>query len=170
MIRLRDKVYADLKAELDSAGIREIAYEDLKNGDKTYIQGYYKEKIRPLLSPQIIDRCHPFPHLKNKNLYAAALLKDRDNDRTLLGIVGMPESVPPILFLPGRNTEFVRTEDVLLSHLRKIFRIYKIDSSVWNCRVKPWTGTDAAGNAQTVIKSVLYLHLSAEDRLRISSQ
>ena len=78
-----------------------------------------------------------FSHLKNKNLYAAALLKDRDNDRTLLGIVGMPESVPPILFLPGRNTEFVRTEDVLLSHLRKIFRIYKIDSSVWNCRVKP---------------------------------
>lgn len=127
MICQRDRIYTGLCHELETAGVRDIPYSQLKDGDKAYIQGYYKENIRPLLSPQIIDRSHPFPHLKNKALYAAALLKDRENNRTLLGIAGVPDSVPPILFLPGRSTEFVRTEDILQSHLRKIFKIYKVE-------------------------------------------
>ena len=129
MICQRDQIYADLCRELAKAGVRNIPYNQLKDEDKTFIQGYYKENIRPLLSPQIIDRSHPFPHLKNKAIYAAALLKDRENNRTLLGIAGVPDTVPPILFLPGRNTEFVRTEDILQSHLRKIFKIYKVEES-----------------------------------------
>lgn len=73
---------------------------------------------------QIIDRSHPFPHLRNKGLYAAAMLSGRD--RTLLGIVEVPESLPPIILLPGENAQYVRTEEVILSQLRKIFKAYHI--------------------------------------------
>ena len=41
--------------------------------DKTHIQAYYQQKIRPLLAPQIIDRNHPFPHLKNKALHLSLI-------------------------------------------------------------------------------------------------
>ena len=129
LIRQRDSIYHDLCRELEAAGVRNLSYHQLKDSNKAYIQGYYRENIRPLLSPQIIDRSHPFPHLKNKALYAAALLRDRENNRTLLGIAGVPDSIPPILFLPGRSTEFVRTEDIIQTHLRKIFKIYKIEES-----------------------------------------
>lgn len=47
-------------------------------------------------------------------------------DRTLLGIVEVPESLPPIILLPGENAQYVRTEEVILSQLRKIFKAYHI--------------------------------------------
>ena len=74
LIRRRDDIYRDLMNELDNAGVTEAAYDTLTTAQKEYVQEYYKENIRPLLSPQVIDRSHPFPHLKNKALYAAALL------------------------------------------------------------------------------------------------
>ena len=121
LIRLRDAIFAKVMSELSLYDVRDIPYEELQGQDKTHIQAYYQQKIRPLLAPQIIDRNHPFPHLKNKALHAAALLRDRD--RTFLGIVSVPDSVPPILFLPGSKTRFVRTESVLLAHLRKLVKI-----------------------------------------------
>ena len=39
----------------------------------------------------------------------------RDGDRTLLGIVEVPESLPPIILLPGENAQYVRTEEVILA-------------------------------------------------------
>ena len=66
LIQRRDDIYRALMEELDNAGVAEAAYETLTAAQKEYVQEYYKENIRPLLSPQVIDRSHPFPHLKNK--------------------------------------------------------------------------------------------------------
>ena len=74
LIQRRDDIYRTLMNELDNAGVTEASYDTLTAAQKVYVQDYYKENIRPLLSPQVIDRSHPFPHLKNKALYAAALL------------------------------------------------------------------------------------------------
>ncbi len=124
LIRLRDSVYAEVCGELARNGVSAVPYRQLEGADKDFVQDYYRGRMQPLLSPQIIDRSHPFPHLKNKALYAAALLQDRD--KTLLGIVGVPESIPPILMLPGEGTRFVHTEEILLSHVKKIFKIYHV--------------------------------------------
>ncbi len=124
LIRTRDAVYARLQEELAARGVEDIPYTRLDPAQRQYVQDYYRSRIHPLLAPQIIDRSHPFPHLKNKALYAAALL--REKGRELLGIVELPESVPAILLLPGENARFVRTEEVLLAHLRKIFKIYHV--------------------------------------------
>ena len=70
---------------------------------------------------------HPFPHLKNKELYAAAVLTARN--KSLLGIVGVPDSAPPILTLPGTPLRYVRTEDVVAAHVKKIFKIYEVVES-----------------------------------------
>ena len=124
LISLRDTVYQDLMKQMKKEGIVDVPYDQLRGKEKEYVQKYYKERIYPLLSPQIIDRSHPFPHLKNKVLYTAALLKHKEHK--MLGIVGVPEEVPPILILPGKGLRFVRVEDVLLAHLKKIFKIYHV--------------------------------------------
>ncbi len=125
LIRQRDQVYQDLMGALAEHGVVDIPYKELKNGEREYVRTWYRETMRPLLMPQIIDPSHPFPHLKNKTLYAAALL--REGDKRRLGIVGVPDVVPPIVLLPGRPGAFVRTEDILAHHLRKIFKIYQIE-------------------------------------------
>ena len=81
LIRQRDKVYQDLMGALAEHGVVDIPYKELKNGDREYVRTWYRETMRPLLMPQIIDPSHPFPHLKNKTLYAAALLREGDKRR-----------------------------------------------------------------------------------------
>ena len=125
LVRQRDQVYRELMEALAEHGVADIPYKELKNGEREYVRAWYREAMRPLLMPQIIDPSHPFPHLKNKTLYAAALL--REGDKRRLGIVGVPDVVPPILPLPARPGAFVRTEDILAHHLRKIFKIYQIE-------------------------------------------
>ena len=73
LIERRDKIYKALSAALAASGVTDVAYDALSDAQRAFVREYYKENIRPLLSPQIIDRSHPFPHLKNKALYAAAL-------------------------------------------------------------------------------------------------
>lgn len=127
LIEQRDRVYRRVNRNLVLRGIEDIPYGALQDREREYVRDYYRQNIRPLISPQIIDPSHPFPHLKNKGLYAAALLQDRVHSRQLLGIVGVPDSVPDILILPNRSGAFVRTETILLSRLKKIFKIYQIE-------------------------------------------
>ena len=48
-----------------------------------------------------------------------------------MAFVGVPEVIPPIVTLPGRPGAFVRTEEILAHHLRKIFRIYRVEEQAW---------------------------------------
>ena len=125
LIRMRDAIYFRLMEELKQKGVEDIPYAKLTGSNRDYVHRYYCDRIRPLLSPQIIDHNHPFPHLKNKALYAAARL--RRKGRRLLGIVPMPESVPPILMLPDQPGAYVRTETILTYYLKKIFHIYVVE-------------------------------------------
>ena len=154
LIERRDAIYRDLMNELDNVGVTEASYESLTAGQKTYVQEYYKENIRPLLSPQVIDRSHPFPHLKNKALYAAALLtlsgkpagggkeKEKEKEKAgskqqagkqpaakvpaVLGIVDVPPVLPRVIALPGGGARYIRTEAVIAAHMKKIFKIYDV--------------------------------------------
>ncbi len=125
LIAQRDIIYTQLQALLAECGVEDVPYEQLKGQERAYVRAYYHDKIRPLLVPQVINPSHPFPHLKNKALYAAARL--RDGERVRLGLVGIPEGVPRILPLPERQGAFVRTENILAHYLKKIFKIYRIE-------------------------------------------
>ena len=151
LIKRRDDIFRDLSIELDNAGVTEVSYEALTGAQRTYVQEYYKANIRPLLSPQVIDRSHPFPHLRNKALYAAAILtlsgpgktggkekekeKDKEKERekaapgggrSVLGIVDVPPTLPRVIALPGGGVRFIRTEAVIAAQMKKIFKIYDV--------------------------------------------
>ena len=38
---------------------------------------YFQNELFPILSPQIVDNRHPFPFLRNKEIYLGALLKEK---------------------------------------------------------------------------------------------
>ncbi|MEE1200698.1 MAG: polyphosphate kinase 1 [Christensenellales bacterium] len=120
----REQIYSEVRNALALNDVTELSYHELTDKQRAYINDFYKSNIKPVLSPQVINRSHPFPHLRNKALYAAALLSNKG--KTVLGIVDIPRSVSPILMLPGSGMKFVRTESVIAAHLKKIFKIYDI--------------------------------------------
>ena len=62
----RDKTYAEIKKQLHPYGVCGLDFKELEAQEKKYVKHYFKEQVLPLLSPQIVDANHPFPHLLNK--------------------------------------------------------------------------------------------------------
>ena len=132
MLRRREKAYAHIMKQLNKQGITEVDISELKGKEEAFVQEYFDKNIRPLLSPQIIDRSHPFPHLKNKALYAAALLLA--GEKKILGIVGVPDALPALVYLPTeKGIRFLRTEKIVLENLNRIFKIYTAEEQAIIC-------------------------------------
>ena len=87
---------------------------------------YFKDQILPILSPQIVDANHPFPHLLNKELYVIASLKQ--NGTSMIGIVPVPQFVSDILYLPGHDIRYIRMEKVIMEYLDVVFDKYEVSN------------------------------------------
>ena len=66
---MTEEMYTSLVIELKQHSIDFINFKKISNMDEMIAQKYFTEEIKPLLSPQIVDRHHPFPFLRNKEKY-----------------------------------------------------------------------------------------------------
>lgn len=83
LIEKKDLLYRLVSEKLENMGICDLSEKSLTESEKKYIARYFKTQIQPVLSPQIVDSHHPFPHLVSKSLYIAALLRDKKNNTSL---------------------------------------------------------------------------------------
>lgn len=95
-----------------------------RRSERKYIKQYFNTMIAPVLSPQVVDSHHPFPHLEGKVLHIAVLLSHKKNER--LGLIPVPASLPPITFLPNDKRRYLMTEDILLAFADSIFEMYDV--------------------------------------------
>ena len=127
----RDKTYSEIKKRLSPYGICGLSFKELQDPEKKYVKKYFKEQILPVLSPQIVDRNHPFPHLLNKEIYVIASLK-RGNQK-LFGLVPVPTYLSEILLLPGHDIRYIRMEKILMEYLEIIFDKYEVSDKNYIC-------------------------------------
>ena len=69
-----------------------LDFKELEQQEKKFVKKYFKEEVLPVLSPQIVDANHPFPHLLSKEIYVVANLKQ--GDKAMLGIIPVPQYIP----------------------------------------------------------------------------
>ena len=131
LIAMRDDICMRLNRQLAGYDICALSPEELEKPEQKYLKQYFQMEIDPILSPQIVDSHHPFPHLLNKVLHIGALLRDGKSE--LFGVIPVPASLPDILFLPGAQTRYVQTADILLGQAEKIFRNYDVVEKVVFC-------------------------------------
>ena len=124
LMEQRDQVYAQLQTQLQAYGVCEVSPGQLAGKDKDFLKTYFKTQLLPILSPQIVDINHPFPHLQNKSVYVVARLHGKD--RSLFGIVPVPPSAPDVVYLPGEGLRYVRTEQLLQDNLKRVFDPYGV--------------------------------------------
>ena len=127
----RDKTYAEIKKQLKPYGVCGLDFKELEQQEKKYVKKYFKEQILPVLSPQIVDPNHPFPHLLNKEIYVVANLKQDSN--TMTGIVPVPQYIPEVLYLPGHDIRYIRMEKVIMEYLELVFDKYEVSDKNYIC-------------------------------------
>lgn len=131
----RDKAYADIKKQLSPYGICGLNFKELEQNEKKYVKKYFKDQILPILSPQIVDANHPFPHLLNKEVYVTASLKfkEKSNSKSMMGLVPIPQFVSDVLYLPGHDIRYIRMEKVIMEHLDLVFSKYEVSDANYIC-------------------------------------
>ena len=127
----RDNTYSEIKKLLNPYGVCGISIKELEQQEKKYVKKYFKDQILPILSPQIVDANHPFPHLLNKELYVIASLKQ--NGTSMIGIVPVPQFVSDILYLPGHDIRYIRMEKVIMEYLDVVFDKYEVSNKNYIC-------------------------------------
>lgn len=138
----RDKTYSEIKKQLSPYGVCGLDYKELEQSEKKFVKKYFKEQILPVLSPQIVDSNHPFPHLLNKKIYVTVTLKPQNRLKqggkgnkqdNLLGIVPVPDYISDIVYLPGHDIRYIRVEKVILEFLDMIFSKYTLSDRNYIC-------------------------------------
>ena len=127
LLHKKDKIYARLMYEFDSQGVKLISLNDVEYSDAVYLENYFNKSILPILSPQVIGKKNPFPFLKNKEIYAVALLGSKNNDK--IGLVPCSNGIfDRLIPIPSDSRKYMLVEELILHFLPKIFKKYSVKS------------------------------------------
>lgn len=126
LVRARDTVYTTLMAQLRQKGVEVISYQEAAPREADWLMRYFQENLLPLLSPQVIGKKQPFPFLRNKEIYAVAVLGSAKGG-TKLGIVPCSGGAFGLLVaVPDHPGRFMLTEELILHFMPLIFKKYPI--------------------------------------------
>lgn len=117
---------------LSAKDIRVITVDSLDDEQRHQLERIYTRKLEPILTPVTIDPAHPFPHVINKALCVAFLLKKRrSSSPPILGVLIIPRALPRLVLVPnqGRSIDYVFLQDVVTRHASRLYRGYQILSA-----------------------------------------
>ena len=117
-----DKYYAKALENLAACGYRKVEFDKLTKEDEHFWKKYFQSELFPILSPQIVDSRHPFPFLRNKEIYLGVLLREKHSAENTLGIVPISSQMERMhLVRKDNETLFALTEELVLHYAALIF-------------------------------------------------
>ena len=126
LYKQRDKVVEQLESRLRACNICRLSVEEMDTKERKQVENWFRDEVQPILSPQVVDARHPFPHLSNKTLNV--MLRLEGDGQEALGLIPVPQSLPPYFVLRERGLRYILTEDVLLAHADRMFPAFSIRS------------------------------------------
>jgi len=133
-VKTQYKVYNDeLLPLLARHDIKIVEMKNLDTKANQTAKTFYDKRVYPMLTPVTVDPTHPFPHVINKALCIAFLmrLKRKPNEKPVFGVVTVPRALPRLLRVPSNNggIHYVFLQDIISSHAEKLYKGYEILAS-----------------------------------------
>jgi polyphosphate kinase len=123
----------ELLPALAKQSIHVLSMSELDSKAEQAAKTFYERRVTPMLTPVTVDPSHPFPHVLNKALCIAFLLRRRRgaNGKPFFGVVTVPRALPRLLRLPaGENgIRYVFLQDIISTYAPKLYRGYEILAS-----------------------------------------
>ena len=124
----KDVVYGKLIGRLEEHNIRIVNFRNMSKKENEHLEEYFNSEIAPFLAPVIVGERQPFPFLKNKDIYAAAVLQKK-NGKKKIGIIPCGSGVIPRLIQVGKSSgTYILSEELILHFAPQVFKEYTVKS------------------------------------------
>lgn len=121
-----DRIYKDIMSETERYGFKLVDFGSLTEKQSKYMEMYFNNEIKPLLSPLVVGKKHPFPFLKNKEIYAVVTLETK-NSGEKIGIIPCTGNVfKRLIPALGDKEAYMLAEELILHYVSEVFDNYKI--------------------------------------------
>ena len=124
-----DKYWQHLVSALADNGYKKLDFNKLDKQQEHFWKAYFQREIFPILSPQIVDQRHPFPFLRNKEIYFIVQLYTKA-DGVHYGIIPISNQFERVLYMKdGNTTYFAFVEELIAHYASAIFRKNAVQKS-----------------------------------------
>ena len=135
LVRRQTEVYRHLTEEClqnENVFLRDV--KNLTIEQKQFLNELFEETIFPVLTPVAVDAYRPFPTLLGKTLNLLVMLDTKEEEFSAsnkVAIVQVPSVLERFIQLPSDESEahFVLLEDVISSHIERLFLGYQVKST-----------------------------------------
>ena len=122
----RDRAYNTLMEKLEPYGVRLTDFGRLSDEEKDSLSRFFQMEIAPLISPTVVGKRQPFPFLRNKEIYAVAVLETK-NRKERLGIIPCTNNmVERLIPVRGQEGSYMLAEELILHYIPRVFNGYQI--------------------------------------------
>jgi polyphosphate kinase len=127
IIRQGDLLIRDVLPKLARAGIVIHRFADLPEAEQLRLREYFMRETLPVLTPLAIDPGHPFPHLLNRSLNLALIVKDPrkhiQGDDFHFAVVQVPSVLGRFIrvFPDQPGDQYVLLEEVIAAYASALF-------------------------------------------------
>ncbi|TWT95299.1 Polyphosphate kinase [Botrimarina colliarenosi] len=121
-----------VRPALSEAGVRILSESDLSIDQRKTVDGYFRQRVLPVLTPMAIDPSHPSPRFHNRGLYLAVKLRRLKGigPARMFAVVQLPQMTPRFVPTePGQKSDFLLVEEVVAKRLPEVFGGYEVLTS-----------------------------------------
>jgi polyphosphate kinase len=129
----------NLLPELREAGISIEPYASLDAKDRKKLDKYFRENLFPILTPQSVDKSHPFPYISNLSLNLGLYIEP---DRTVIQPnlrhlfrqkrfirIKLPPAAPRLIQIGKKMGRFALLEEVVAANAAELFPNMKVSEA-----------------------------------------
>src|SRR5262249_25831929 len=110
----------ELLPKLAEQRIRIVEWSQLEEMDRSRLARIFEDEILPVLTPQAVDRAHPFPYISNLSLNLAEGVRDAASGENRFARVKIPRLLPRFYALPD-GERFLPVEQLIAANLESLF-------------------------------------------------
>ena len=138
------RIWATLRIELSAHDFHILGERELKDEDRTWLEGHFIEHIFPVLTPIAVDPALPFPFIPNTGITLGLdLINIADAEQVMYALLPIPSQLSRFIRLPERDQDveneldttaktdpaiirFIRLETVMALFIDELFPGYQV--------------------------------------------
>ena len=119
-------VWDRLHDELAVVGIVVLEEGEIEGSDAEWLEGYFRNHIFAVLTPQALDPAHPFPFIPNKGFSLLFDLTRQSDGEQIFELLMVPATLPRFVRLPGDGARYVAIETLVRRFTSILFPGYVV--------------------------------------------